>query len=198
MKDDNIPFVEKLGRLVLFPLSFGERAAAKAKAIAEERQAAHDSARRQEREEEMRIEREDRERRDKEEALKAQEDERAAKLVRDDILFQVRLLYDRHAADISQMLPQEKFERYFKDYFPPDCSVETLTHRSEELKKMILSFFAEEESEASLNTIEDVLAEAERRKNSISSYPMDGDELESVLSLVEKWKTRQIRKLVEK
>ena len=142
-------------------------------------------AERPDRERRERMEREQRERR-----LTA---ERNTKAEREAVLFRVRLLYDRHAAEIQDSFPIERFEQYFEDFFPADLDLPTLNGRSRQLEEMILSFFVEEDSPAKAVSLSDIDAEYERRKGEIEASTQDQDTKDSLMARLEKWRAKTIR-----
>ena len=82
---------------------------------------------------------------------------------RDSVLFKLRLLYDRNAAEIGDLFDRQRFDNYFANYFQEDIDHETLVKRAREMEEMILSFFVEDE-ETERSSLENIDDEYERRK----------------------------------
>ncbi len=139
-----MPFAERVGRFVLFPLSWIDNASTKRKAkVQKEREEAEatelrkiDSERRAEQARHM----------EEFNAAKTAEEARVAAEEVEDLArgerarYQCQLLYDMHEYQIREKFPQEKLDRYFDEYMKDEFPAETIERRGQDLQTMIKSF----------------------------------------------------------
>ncbi len=139
-ESETMSLAERIGRIVLFPLSMIDRAATKRRAEVQKLQEM------QCKQEQLRI---DAEQCEKERQKIAQESaerdraeaERSMHLSRGEkARYSSQLLYDRHEYQIREKFPQEKLERYFDEYMNDEFPVELIEKRGQDLKAMIESF----------------------------------------------------------
>ena len=139
-----MPFAERVGRLILFPLSWIDEASTKRREkLRKEREEAKAAEQRR-----IEAERRAEQTRHMEEfnAAKAAEEARIEAEKVEDLArgerarYKCQLLYDRYEYQIREKFPQEKLDRYFDEYMKDEFPAEVIERRSEDLQAMIKSF----------------------------------------------------------
>ncbi|QEG21016.1 hypothetical protein [Mariniblastus fucicola] len=141
---EKMSFAEWVGRLVLFPLSWADRAATAKRRRTREAAEAEEAERR---EQAAALQRQqdaaqaaaqaDERRRAEKEQEAALED---AKIRAERTRFKCQLLYDQHEYKIRDKFPQEKLKHYFEEYLDDELSIEVIERRGQELEAMIHGF----------------------------------------------------------
>ena len=152
--EPKMPFAEKVGRLILFPLSWIDNAAAKRSRLRQERLVAEQTARQHELDAQSR---EAKLQRDAEAAAEQArlESDQSEKMARGEkARYRCQLLYDQYEYKIKDKFPQEKLERYFEQYMNDDFSVDLVERRGQDLEVMIKGFLGEEKSKKPNSRVE--------------------------------------------
>ncbi len=143
--DEKMGFAEWLGRIILFPLSQADKAAAN------KRNEAIKAREQEDKQERMRLEsarrEEDRQRLAQQAADKERlEAEKTEHMARGEkARYRCQLLFDRLAHKIGDKFPQTKLDRYFQDYMNDSFPVELIERRGQELEVMIQSFVGDQQ-----------------------------------------------------
>lgn len=149
-----MPFAEKVGRFILFPLSWIDNAAKAKKRQRQERADAEEAARQQE----LNAQKREAELQRKAEAATEQaklESEKTENLARGEkARYRCQLLYDQFEYKIRDKFPQEKLQRYFEQYMNDEFSVDLIERRGQDLEVMIKGFVGEDKPKTPKSRVE--------------------------------------------
>ena len=117
---------------------------------------------------------------------------------RDKIRYEVGLLYDRYRAELTDKLPQDRFDAYFATYLTPDLEPSVYTERAEKLKDMIRDRLnVQHRSPApQFDSVEDIIRYFTAKKASLLTLGLDQDTLETLEVTYDEMQDREVRKLL--
>ena len=117
---------------------------------------------------------------------------------RDKIRYEVVLLYDRYRAELTDKLPQDRFDAYFATYLTPDLEPSVYTERAEKLKDMIRDRLnVQHRSPApQFDSVEDIIRYFTAKKASLLTLGLDQDTLETLEVTYDEMQDREVRKLL--
>lgn len=115
---------------------------------------------------------------------------------RDDARKQVLLVYHRHASDVAESMPWERFTDFMNRFMSDQVDAATVEKRGEELRDMILSFFRSSpfNRSAPQSSLAEISEVFEKRRSEVQLMPCDEAAREAQLAHLAIEEARAIRK----
>lgn len=119
-------------------------------------------------------------------------------LRRDELRYELQLLYDRHRVELSESIPKERFDAYFEAHLTDTLEPDVYATRAEQLKEVIRerAGVLKRTKQPVFESIEDVIEHYRAKKQRLRLLDLDDDTLETLEVTLDDIQDREVRKLL--